>query len=65
MQQISEIHEFCCEYHNVANFFTIFFSKIENAAKLKNATNFKPPHILKYHKLCRFIPTFVILFPSA
>ena len=62
MQQISDIDEFCCEYHIIAIFATIFFRKIENAAKLKNATNVKPPQILKYHKLCRLIPTFSFCF---
>ena len=44
--------EFFREYQNVAKFATILLRKLENAAKFKNATNFKPLRILKCHQ-CR------------
>ena len=63
MPRISELHE------NVANFATIVLHKVENAARLKNTTNFKPPQIYKGNffqnttifSMCRFIPTFDLL----
>ena len=61
MLHISELYE--CEYHNVRNFATIFFTKIENAAKLKNATNFKPPSIrLRYEIIYQVDPLCCTVF---
>ena len=40
MPQISELHEFSCEYQNDTNVASIFWRKIKNTVLLKNATTF-------------------------
>ena len=64
-----ELHKCCSEYKILSNFSSILCKKIENIPKLKNATNLKPPQILKCHKfqtaeMCSFIPTISFLFPT-
>ena len=48
--QISELRECCRAYQNVANLAQFYLRKIDNGAKLRNATNFKPLQSLAYHQ---------------